>query len=187
MLPLTITLLEHRPYLLVLFESTNKGTFATNKMNSHVLVFCRRCHLFGVNLPFCVKVVRVEPGAARECLQRLGGAAEFLLGDTRTEEEKIDDFGQMQNHDEGVVSGYAGGGDYGPDQFLETRGGGDGEIVPKIPGDVARDVIHGRVSELSQAEVQSPGSCWVHVRRGLHICCTHKRRRTQTGYADWIS
>lgn len=93
-----------------------------------------------------VKVVRIEPGAARECLQRLGGAAEYLLGESRTVEEKMNDFGQMQNYDEGVVSGYAGGGDYGSDQFLETRGGGGDEIFPKIADDVAPDVIEGRVS-----------------------------------------
>lgn len=54
----------------------------------------------------------------------------------------------MQTYGEGVVSGYAGGGDYGTDQFLETRGAGKGEIVPKIGADVATAVVGGRVSKL---------------------------------------
>lgn len=61
-------------------------------------------------------------------------------------EEKMEQFGPMQNYDEGVVSGYAGGGDYGSDQFLETRGAGEGEIVPPICADVVPAVIEGRVS-----------------------------------------
>lgn len=117
-----------------------------------------------------MKVVRVEPGAARECLQRLGGAAEHLLGESRSVEEKMEDFGPMQNYDEGVVSGYAGGGGYGSDQFLETRGGGGGEIVPKIAGDIAPDVIEGRVSEFSWAELLRPGLCCVYRLVPCGVC-----------------
>lgn len=98
------------------------------------------------------KVVRVVPGTVRTCLQTLGGAAEYLLGEFRTVEEKTKDFGLMQTYDEGIVSGYAGGGDYGTDQFLETRGAGEGEIVPKISADIAPAVIGGRVSTLADEE-----------------------------------
>lgn len=92
------------------------------------------------------KVVRILPEAVRACLRRLGGAAEKLLGESRTVEEKMRIYGQMQNYNEGVVSGYAGGGHYGSDQFLETRGAGGGALVPDIDGDVAPEVIEGRVS-----------------------------------------
>lgn len=96
-----------------------------------------------------LKVVRVVPETVRTCLQTLGGAAEYLLGEFRTVEEKQADFGPMQNYDEGIVSGYAGGGDYGTDQFLETRGAGEGEIIPNMSADVAPAVIGGRVSTLA--------------------------------------
>ncbi|CAM9991354.1 unnamed protein product, partial [Hapterophycus canaliculatus] len=89
-------------------------------------------------------VVRILPEAVRACLRRLGGAAEKLLGESRTVEEKMRIFGQMQNYNEGVVSGYAGGGHYGSDQFLETRGAGSGKLVPGIDGDVAPEVVEGR-------------------------------------------
>lgn len=98
-----------------------------------------------------VKVVRVVPETVRTRLETLGGAAEYLLGEFRTVEEKRADFGQMQNFEEGIVSGYAGGGDYGSDQFLETRGAGEGEIIPEIGADVAPAVIRGRVSALANA------------------------------------
>ncbi|CAM9516456.1 unnamed protein product [Scytosiphon promiscuus] len=89
-------------------------------------------------------VVRILPEAVRACLRRLGGAAEKLLGESRTVEEKMRIYGQMQNYNEGVVSGYAGGGHYGSDQFLETRGAGGGELVPDIDGAIAPEVIEGR-------------------------------------------
>lgn len=101
------------------------------------------------------QVVRVVPETVRTCLETLGGAAEYLLGEFRTVEEKAKDFGQMQTYDEGIVSGYAGGGDYGTDQFLETRGAGKGEIVPKIDADVAPAVIGGRVSKSSEELVHA--------------------------------
>lgn len=101
-----------------------------------------------------VKVVRVVPVAVRTCLQTLGGAAEYLLGEFRTVEEKTKAFGQMQSYDEGIVSGYAGGGDYGTDQFLETRGAGKGAIIPNIDAEVAPAVIGGRVSALADDSIQ---------------------------------
>lgn len=91
-------------------------------------------------------VVRATCPEVRGSLARLGGAAEHLLGETRTVEEKIEAYGTMRDYEEGVVSGYAGGGDYGKDQFLETRGRGGNEIAPEIGGDTATDVIEGRVS-----------------------------------------
>lgn len=130
-------------------------------------------------LPRGVKVVRVEPGAARERLERLGGAAEYLLGESRTVEEKMKDYGRMQNYDEGVVSGYAGGGDYGSDQFLETRGGGGGEIFPKIADDVAPDVIAGRVSKFSQVDRALQTVEFAH----LCVACMH----ACTGGGGWLT
>lgn len=105
------------------------------------------------------QVVRVGHEATRTCLRRLGGAAEYLLGDFRTREEKTRDFGQMRKHEEGVVSGYAGGGNYGSDQFLETRGAGNGEVVPAVGADVAPAVVEGRVSAFPGKESSGDPFC----------------------------
>lgn len=95
-------------------------------------------------------VVRAQQSSgSRASLTKLGAAAEALLGETRSVEEKMAAFGAMQDHERGVVSGYAGGGDYGDDQFLETRGRGGGEIAPPIDADTAPDVLEGRVSNFN--------------------------------------
>lgn len=73
--------------------------------------------------------------------------AEELLGESRTVEEKVTAFGRIRAEGQ-FVSGYAGGGDYGSDQFLETRGIGGDEIAPHVDGDAAAGVIEGRVSSL---------------------------------------
>ena len=96
-------------------------------------------------------VVRAQQSSdARASLTKLGAAAEALLGDTRSVEEKMAAFGAMRDHERGVVSGYAGGGDYGDDQFLETRGRGGGEIAPPIDAGTAPDVLEGRVSNFNR-------------------------------------
>lgn len=95
-------------------------------------------------------VVRAQQSSgARASLTKLGDAAEALLGDTRSVEEKMAAFGAMRDHERGMVSGYAGGGDYGDDQFLETRGLGGGEIAPPIDAGTAPDVLEGRVSNFN--------------------------------------
>ena len=92
-------------------------------------------------------VVRAQQSSgARASLTKLAAAAEALLGETRSVEEKMAAFGAMRDHERGVVSGYAGGGDYGDDQFLETRGRGEGEIGAPIDAETAPAVLEGRVS-----------------------------------------
>ncbi|CAN0330721.1 unnamed protein product [Ectocarpus sp. 12 AP-2014] len=88
-------------------------------------------------------VVRVRPKPARACLRRLGKVAEQLLGESRTVEEKVAAFGPIRAEGQ-FVSGYAGGGDYGSGQFLETRGIGGEEIVPRVDGDAVAGLIEGR-------------------------------------------
>lgn len=92
-------------------------------------------------------VVRAQQSSgARASLAKLGHAAEVLLGETCSVEEKMAAFGAMRDHERGVVSGYAGGGDYGDDQFLETRGRGGDEITPPIDAETTPDILEGRVS-----------------------------------------
>lgn len=91
-------------------------------------------------------IVRAVCPKVRGSLAALRGSVEHLLGESRTVEEKMEAFGAMQDYEEGVVSGYAGGGDYGTDQFLETRGKGGEDIAPEIEAHVAPDVVEGRVS-----------------------------------------
>lgn len=91
-------------------------------------------------------VVRAACPNIRASLASLRDSAEHLLGESRSVDEKIEAFGAMRDYEEGVVSGYAGGGDYGTDQFLETRGKGGEEIAPVIEAHIAPDVIEGRVS-----------------------------------------
>ncbi|CAB1107803.1 unnamed protein product [Ectocarpus sp. CCAP 1310/34] len=88
-------------------------------------------------------VVRVRPKPARACLRRLGRVAEQLLGESRTVEEKVAAFGPIRAEGQ-FVSGYAGGGDYGSGQFLETRGIGGDEIVPHVDDDAVAGLIEGR-------------------------------------------
>lgn len=73
--------------------------------------------------------------------------AEQLLGESRTVEAKVAAFGPIRAEGQ-FVSGYAGGGDYGSGQFLETRGIGGDEIVPHVDGDAVAGLIEGRVSTL---------------------------------------
>lgn len=96
-----------------------------------------------------VVVVRSTCPDVRASLIRLGTAAERLLGETRTVEEKLEAFGAMRDYEEGVISGYAGGGDYGTDQFLETRGRGAGQLAPEIDNATAPDLVDGRVRTIS--------------------------------------
>lgn len=94
-----------------------------------------------------VVVMRVTSADSMQSLAKLGTAAEELLGESRTVEEKEHTFGRMQHYDGGVVAGYVGGADYGDDQYLETRGSGAGAIVPAVGGSTSADVIEGRVRE----------------------------------------
>lgn len=91
-------------------------------------------------------LVRATCPETRDSLVKLSSPAECLLGQSRTVEEKLESFGAMRGYEEGVVAGYAGGGDYGSDQFLETRGEGGGEITPSVGETTAPDVVSGRVS-----------------------------------------
>lgn len=93
-----------------------------------------------------VVVVRVTDPEAKKWLAKLGDAAEDLLGESRTVEEKEQVFGAMQAYDGGVVAGYAGGESYGNDQFLETRGNGGGRVVPAVDEALLPNVRAGRVS-----------------------------------------
>lgn len=101
-----------------------------------------------------VRAQQQQPSGAREALTKLGAAAEALLGETHSVPEKMAAFGAMRDHERGVVSGYAGGGDYGDDQFLETRGRGGGEIAPAIDAETAPDVLEGRVSHFNPTRIQ---------------------------------
>lgn len=120
-----------------------------------------------------IVVVRVTNPEAEEWLAKLGGAAEGLLGESRTVEEKEQVFGAMQAYDGGVVAGYAGGESYGNDQFLETRGSGGGGIVPAVDEALLPDVNAGRVSESQYSEL--PGSLWYlrKARCALHLLLKH--------------
>lgn len=91
-----------------------------------------------------VVVVRVTDPEAKKWLAKLGDAAEDLLGESRTVEEKEQVFGAMQAYDGGVVAGYAGGESYGNDQFLETRGNGGGRVVPAVDEALLPNVRAGR-------------------------------------------
>lgn len=90
-------------------------------------------------------LVRVTCPRSMASLAKLSSAAEDLLGDARTVDEKLETFGSMLDNGGGVVTGYAGGGDYGFDEFLETRGRGPGILVPEIEADTALRVMEGRV------------------------------------------
>lgn len=107
-----------------------------------------------------VVIVRATSLDMRASLAALSGAAENLLGDARTAQEKLDEYGAMRDYEEGVVSGYAGGGGYGLDQFLETRGKGEGKIAPNIDGDIAPVVLAGRVSCESISDHGAPNISW---------------------------
>lgn len=93
-----------------------------------------------------VVVVRVTCPVGVQSLAKLSGAAEALLGETRTTEEKESAFGTMREYDCGGVAGYAGGENYGDDQFLETRGRGGDVIVPALGKEKSSGVNAGRVS-----------------------------------------
>lgn len=96
-------------------------------------------------------VVRVICPVGGQSLVKLGSAAEALLGETRTTEEKESAFGIMREHDCGGVAGYAGGENYGDDQFLETRGRGGDVIVPALDKEKSSCVNAGRVSDRLKA------------------------------------
>ena len=92
-------------------------------------------------------VVRVACPRASAALSRLNSAADTLLGETLSVDDKLATFGPMRDYERGVVTGYAGGGDYGSDQFLETRGRGPGTLVPEMDAETTMLVIEGRVRD----------------------------------------
>eukprot|EP00903_Cladosiphon_okamuranus_P012123 g11375.t1 len=125
-------------------EATLSTTFEVGRDGNVVGGFEQELQLARALATDTFVVVRVVPETVRTRLQTLGRAAEYLLGEFRTVEEKQADFGPMQTYGESIVSGYAGGGDYGTDQFLETRGAGEGKIIPSMSADVAPAVVGGR-------------------------------------------
>lgn len=92
-------------------------------------------------------LVRITCPRAMASLAKLSSAAESLLGDARSVDEKLEAFGPMQDNGGGGVTGYAGGGGYEFDEFLETRGCGPGTLVPEIEADAALCIMEGRVRE----------------------------------------
>lgn len=84
-----------------------------------------------------------------DALEILNSAAGSLLEGPDTICNKHDTLVSMRDDDEGFV-GYAGGGHFGPDQFLETRGVGEERVTPLLRPRTESIITEGRVSSVSR-------------------------------------
>lgn len=84
---------------------------------------------------------------AVDSIRALAREAACLLDKSRTVEEKLDAFGPLQSCNEDVLVGYAGGEEYGANEFLESRGLERHNVMPSLGPQSTPPVITGRVSE----------------------------------------